>query len=86
MWNGTSLGPMGTPRAWFWYAELGFLPARSTRDVTYILQIIGEKAHAYGRPVFLLSVDVYKAFDTVHHVAIVAPCVRGVPLRLITLL
>ena len=52
------------------HTQFGFVPNKSTRGVIFLLQMLGEKANAFGIPAFFLSVDVHKAFDSVSHNAI----------------
>ena len=52
------------------HTQFGFVPSKSTRGVTFLLQMLGEKANAFGIPAFFLPVDVHKAFDSVSHKAI----------------
>ena len=53
------------------HTQFGFVPGKFTRarGVILLLQMLGEKANAFGIPAFFLSVDVHKAFGSVSHKA-----------------
>ena len=61
-------------------SQFAFLPGKSITEPTMVLQQVCEKAREWGRTLFIMKLDLNKAFDSIMHQAILdALCDADIP-------
>jgi hypothetical protein len=64
--------------------QFAFLPGKSITDPTMVLQQVCEKSREWGKSLYIMKLDLNKAFDSILHEAILqALCDAKVPPDLI---
>jgi hypothetical protein len=67
--------------------QFGFRPNRGCADAVHVVRMVGEKSLEWGEDLWVATLDVEKAFDTVHHSSVFEGLITsGIPMSMVAVL